>query len=68
LQGRIAKLKEAKQLANHAARQARWKLKRQCDGQRNKEEETVEVDSDSDEKTVRLWCIMGTQIILCPSH
>jgi hypothetical protein len=53
LQSRIAKLKEAKQLANHAARQARRELQRQGGGQRNKQEETIEVDSDSEEKTVR---------------
>ncbi len=68
LQGRIAKLKDAEQLANHAARLARRDLQRHFDGQHNKEEETVEVDSDSDEKTVRLWCILGTKFILCLSH
>ena len=65
LQGRIAKLKEAKQLANHAARLARRDLLRQVDGQHEKEDETVEVDSDSDEKTVRLWYMVVTNCIVC---
>jgi hypothetical protein len=64
LQGRIAKLKEAKQLANHAARLARRDLLRQFDGQHEKEDETVEVYSDSDETTVRLWYMVVTNCIV----
>jgi hypothetical protein len=63
LQDRVAKLKGAKQLANHAARQARQNLQRQLNGQRTKEEDTVVMESDSEETPVRYWCIMGAHFL-----
>jgi hypothetical protein len=62
LQDRVAKFKEAKQLANHAAKQARHNLQRQLIVQHNKVEETVSVNSDSEEKTVKNYGYMGTKM------
>jgi hypothetical protein len=64
LQDRVAKFKEAKQVVNHAARRARENLQRQMQGQRNKEAETVVVDSDTEAKPVRYCSVMGTTFLM----
>jgi hypothetical protein len=62
LQDRVAKLKKAKQVANHAARRAREKLQRKLKGQCDKAEDTVEVLSETEAETVRMWAVRHEQL------
>jgi hypothetical protein len=60
---RVAKIKKAKQVANHAARRARENLQRQLNGQRNEDEISVEL-SDTETQPVRYRSIMGKTFLM----
>ena len=60
----MAKIKKAKQVANHAARRARENLQRQLNGQRNLDEISVEL-SETETQPVRYSSIMRTTFLMC---